>query len=601
MKKVSDYVAMFKVSESELKELFKLEGKPKALTSVILIIVGVILSPLTLAGALLGYVRSYSRFMLPKDMPPNLHPLLPITRIAMILGAVLIWVVAYLIMELAKSFIDFDNDQIVKMLLYYFGLNILLTFIIFIFFNRWRVEQFQLLVEKRKFGSSRFALPEELEPYKKQDGLYVGGGYKFGDKGHILTVAGTRGGKGTNLIIPNLLGVGGYQGSWVVIDPKGENAAITARRQWELGQKVVILNPWNLLSEELGAPASYNPLDILSDKSSIHLVDDAQVISEMIIPIEKGDINSFFTDNARAILTGLILHLVTSSTIEAENRTLGTIWEWIRLPEEQWVELLADMLVNNDEVNGSIVEKASLEILKLKDAGEKTFGSIMATLLQATGFLKSHSMRTSLTSEFNPYELANGKTSIFVIIPVDKLQSHSRWLRLVVTSLMRAVVRAPDKKVCFLLDEFAALGYLPEIELALSTYAGYNVTVWPILQSLIQLKKYYRDNWETFVGNTAVRHYFSVSDNFTANYVSAAIGQSSYMSFQKPGLFGNKSPIASSRKLVTPDELMRASTDNIFAFIGGNHPTYFSKLPYYKMDGLIVNGKPVYDKNPYFR
>ncbi|MBO0950592.1 type IV secretory system conjugative DNA transfer family protein [Fibrella sp. HMF5405] len=100
-----------------------------------------------------------------------------------------------------------------------------------------------MLIEGNKFGSARFARPKELNAYRTGPGLYIGGEFVFKDKGHKLTVAGTRGGKGTNLIIPNLLGLGGCQGSWVVIDPKGENAAITVRYQRESGQNVVILNP----------------------------------------------------------------------------------------------------------------------------------------------------------------------------------------------------------------------------------------------------------------------------------------------------------------------------------------------------------------------
>src|SRR6185295_13944746 len=50
---------------------------------------------------------------------------------------------------------------------------------------------------------------------------------------HTLIVAKTRAGKGTRVIIPTLLR---YDASVLVIDPKGENAAITARtRRDQLG------------------------------------------------------------------------------------------------------------------------------------------------------------------------------------------------------------------------------------------------------------------------------------------------------------------------------------------------------------------------------
>src|SRR6059058_3203032 len=50
-------------------------------------------------------------------------------------------------------------------------------------------------------------------------------------EGHLMTIAPTGAGKGTGCIIPALLR---YPGPVIVIDPKGENAAITARRHSRL-------------------------------------------------------------------------------------------------------------------------------------------------------------------------------------------------------------------------------------------------------------------------------------------------------------------------------------------------------------------------------
>ena len=87
------------------------------------------------------------------------------------------------------------------------------------------------------------------------------------DNKHMLTFAATRAGKGTACIIPNLLS---WPGNCVVIDPKGgENAAITARRRREMGQKVYIINPFNEFTDILGETDSFNPfarLDIQSDQ-----------------------------------------------------------------------------------------------------------------------------------------------------------------------------------------------------------------------------------------------------------------------------------------------------------------------------------------------
>src|SRR5262245_12087328 len=59
-------------------------------------------------------------------------------------------------------------------------------------------------------------------------------------EGHLMTIAPTGAGKGTGCIVPALLR---YPGPVIVVDPKGENAAITARRRRDLGQQVVVIDP----------------------------------------------------------------------------------------------------------------------------------------------------------------------------------------------------------------------------------------------------------------------------------------------------------------------------------------------------------------------
>ncbi|MRG48290.1 TraM recognition domain-containing protein [Chitinophaga sp. SYP-B3965] len=584
----------FDISQQDIAKLFRTETEDEPINKIALYVIGIFFTPITLIGALIGYVRGYKKFMDPIDMPPKLGPLLPIVRVAMIIGAALIWVALFaLYLILPWVWVDVLGMNNKTLIYFLFG-NFIFSVVAFIFFKKWQIGAASVALEKDKFGSARFARPDELAEFQKQNGLYIGGANTFSGMGHLLTVAGTRGGKGRGLIIPNLLGMGNYSGSWVVIDPKAENAAITARYQRERGQNVVVLNPWGLLQENIGDAQNYNPLDILSDRTSIHLIDDVAVIAEMIVPAESGG-NNFFSDNARSIVTGLLLHLVTSIE-DTKERTLTTLWKWLRYTGDDWNKLIADMRTNDDEANGLAVRMAGSEIMKLMEAGERTYGSIMAVALQSTSFLNSPALQQSLSHGFDPATLADGTTTVYVVIPADKLQSHSRWLRLVVTSMMRAVIRKPQNRVTFLLDEFAALGYMSEIEIALSTYAGYNVTVWAILQTLTQLANMYAKNWETFIANTAVKQYFSINDNFSANYISAAIGMTSHVIVTKTW-FRIVGAQSNSRPLITPDELRRESGTNMFVFINDKPAAIIPKIFYDQVDGL--RGR--YDGNPYIK
>lgn len=596
MKELKDYLQtddenVFGEPKAIWADLFKMDKDPEKQNRFIVFMFGVLLMPITLVGALLGFIRAFKKLGYTLGPVPFFYPMRPVVRGAMIIGAIITWIVVYfLIVVLVNSSELYASNW--TFFWAYVIVNTFLSSVVFLIFNKWQNDLLEDHMAGSKFGSARFADNADLLPYYDKKGFYIGGGiFAFPDKGHLFTSAGTRAGKGTNLIIPNLLGMTGYEGSWVVIDPKGENAAVTARYQREIGQNVVILNPWGLVSENVGESQSFNPLDILSVEDP-DLVDDVQMIAEMIVPIEPNAKDRYFSDNARTIVTALLMHIMVNK--DHEERHLGTLYRMCRLQGDDWIALLADMRMSTNLLHSPLLDIMAQEVLKLMQSGENSFGSIVSTVLQSTDFLKSPSLQKALKSGYHPSELALGRSTVYVIIPADKLQSHGRWLRLVVTSTMRAVVRKPKERVCFLLDEFAALGYLPEIETALSTYAGFNVSVWPILQSLIQLKKYYGDNWETFVANAAVRHYFNVNDNFSADYVSKSIGATTNVTKIGNWWTGVRRE-ANARLLATSDEVRRHSQRNIFAFIGSAPPTMFKKMPYYEIEELDKRA----DKNPY--
>ncbi len=76
-----------------------------------------------------------------------------------------------------------------------------------------------------------------------------------------------------------------------------------------------------------------------------------------------------------------------------------------------------------------------------------------------------------------------------------------------------------------MLDEFAALGHMQVIERAAGLMAGYGVKLWTVLQDLTQLKRDYRESWETFLGNAGTMQFFGNSDATTCRYVSEMIGK----------------------------------------------------------------------------
>lgn len=547
-------------------------------------------------GALLGFRYAYKKLRLQYEgKEPWLTGQPKAVYSTMIVGAVLAVILPVFVFWLfyqVKHHPYSDFYGMVFTAVAWVIVNWFLTMICFASLSLWRSDIFNYITETSRYGTARFAKPEEVAAYfedKQPGGLYVGYRLYYKDEGHIVTCAGTRGGKGVNLLLPNLLKLGHFQGSFVVIDPKGENAAVSADYQRSIGRNVVMLNPWDILG--LGSVA-FNPLDILKI-DRLNLTDDVQMVAESIVPM-KVDRDDHFDERARSLISGLLLHLVTE--YDDKSKTLATLWGWLRLPDEQWKALLKEMTESTHPDVGDIVKKTADEVLYSMEQGAREFASVMSTARKHTDFIKSPALRDSLANGgFKSADLVEQNTIVYLIIPADRLKSQPRWLRLVVTALMRSVVRNPGKRdVCFMLDEFYSLGYLSEIQTAMGLYAGFGIHVWAVLQNLVQLQEIYGNSWQNFIGNASVKHYFNIDDNFSADYISHSMGTYSVPSYNKLGELSG----STGRNLLNADELMNQSGETIYTRIDKLHPIDAPKVPYF--DQGLIEGKD-YNRNPYFK
>jgi type IV secretory pathway TraG/TraD family ATPase VirD4 len=119
------------------------------------------------------------------------------------------------------------------------------------------------------------------------------------DDRHVVTIAGSRAGKSSTVLIPNLMR---YPGSVVVLDPKGELARACAQQRHKMGQKVFVLDPFG----ESGVPTSArNPFSELGMGKPEHVsADAAQLADALIIGNNKGP---HWTDSANNLVRGIIV------------------------------------------------------------------------------------------------------------------------------------------------------------------------------------------------------------------------------------------------------------------------------------------------------
>lgn len=416
-----------------------------------------------------------------------------------------------------------------------------------------------------------------------------------GDR-HLLTIAPTRTGKGVSAIIPNLLT---YPGSALVIDPKGENACLTAARRGQghgstpgLGQAVHVLDPWGIT----GLPvSSFNPLDwLISDIDNA--TENAMILAESLVPHKDTKADPFWDDEARALLVGLMLYMAFDDTSSA-GANLGRVREIVVSGEEDLARVLASMLQSAHPV---VRSTAARTIGK----DEKLRANVFASLQSHTHFLDSPAVAESLsTSSFGFEALKRQPTTVYLVLPADRLAPFGRWLRLLVqqalTVCARSNVERPALPVLFLLDEMAALGRLSMVEQAFGLMAGFGMQLWGIVQDASQLKRIYDDGWETFIGNAGVIQYFGSRDQRTAEYFSKLCGVTTVEKLSLANTISKVFSIAKNeatstsesttttrdvvqRQLAYPDELMVMKPNDALLLVENLNPIRGNKLRWFE-------------------
>ena len=442
---------------------------------------------------------------------------------------------------------------------------------------------------------------------------------RYGGEGHLLTAAPTRSGKGTGSVIPNLLT---YTGSVVVTDPKGENYTVTARcRRERLGQRTVALDPFDLLGS-FGLPpseAAFNPMDLIGTDGT-DLLEGASLLADMLVVPQggRGGENAFWAEEARALLSGLILYVAAKETDgygrPTERRTLLRVRELLTLPREDFRELMEAM--QRSTLASGLVARSAARLLQKED---KERSGVVSTAQSHTHFLDAPRMsRVMGRSTFEMRALKEERLSLYLILPAHHLDTYSRWLRLTVGCALNEMVHSPGPlgeqpagRVLFLLDEFAQLGRMEPVVRAVSLLAGYGAQLWLFLQDLSQLKGTYPERWSTFLANTDVLQAFGTNDHETARLLSELTGEATiYVETGSESLSRSRGRHASrsegrsqsyaerSRKLLLPDEVRRLPRGAQLLLLGGQRPVLARKLDYLHDRAFVVGGEPLFDSNP---
>lgn len=431
------------------------------------------------------------------------------------------------------------------------------------------------------------------------DGLIVGQSNNLrtylwyrGD-GHTMIIAPPGSGKGQGFVLPNLLT---YPGSMLVVDPKGENAAMTARhRREKLGQGVYVIDPFGLSEQP---SASFNPLDWLRTTEPKYFFEDCDLLAKALVAPEAAQY-AHFHDEAVNLMRALILYLFAH---EPHNFNLNRLHDLALSPIDYWNALFALMAESefSDFHIRRIIRNAGNWFTGLgQTAKENHRNTVQKNLQWLAGLALAPVVRKS---DFDVKSLKAEPTTVYLCIPGESRELYKPYVRCLVTLALLGMYRTRgigSLPVQFMCDEFyTTVGNLDIIDNAVGDMRGYGARFAFILQDLSQLQKLYPDTWKAFESSCGAVIYIG-ADKDTAEHVSKRLGEEEYL--ERPGgSFNNGAEVITRqsqwgrRPLHTPQQIAQLGPRKEIIFIQHLPPMMADRVTAYE----DRNFHPFMDENP---
>lgn len=319
--------------------------------------------------------------------------------------------------------------------------------------------------------------------------------------GHLLTLARSMQ-QWHTMILHNLLS---YEGSIVIIDPGGKYYNSTADIRRNMGNEVVRLDPFNVLSDE--SIDTFNPFDIFglmnsTSNDEIRALIDTSFVEPTLDPIWR---------NAAVDLLIAMIRYGTAKSSDVFNPSM--LHKQIFHDD---IKLLLSTILNDERKSPSVEVRQTLESFLAWPDKEIIGANILAIAQQATRLFGSPQVQKA--TENTSFELStfhqNESISVYLIVPLKALGVYSSMFRLWIGAFLLLIDNRPDHrhmKTLFILDCAAHLGDFPLLVNTYSTRNSRNLQIWSLWDSFSHLEALYPT--QRLTASAAVLQNLGVSEN----------------------------------------------------------------------------------------
>jgi type IV secretion system protein VirD4 len=294
-------------------------------------------------------------------------------------------------------------------------------------------------------------------------------------------------------------------------------------------------------------------------------------------------------ESARTFIEGVILEVFTAERfkgrrnlvtvrnliVEGDNRDDPALKGFFESDGEEEIAGLNVLEACMRESDVPAVRRAAADFFERPD---RERDSVLSTARRHLRALSFPEIEASLQGGgFDLADLKRQAMSVYLCLPGRHIGTCGRWLRLFVNLALQAMEKTsgPPQGGCpvlFVLDEFAALGHMKEIEDAAGQIAGFGVKLWPILQDLGQLKALYKDRWETFMGNAGILQFFGNNDLTTLEWVSKRLGSTTIEQLSKSDVTPSAAEHGAQGESYAPRTTAVMEPDEIALYFGRADP-----------------------------
>lgn len=442
-------------------------------------------------------------------------------------------------------------------------------------------------------GTAKFGnVGSEMDELIGEDGFVLSKNTKLSLSAsfeHVSIIGPTGSGKSTGFFIPNLLELNGDV-SALVIDPKGELYDSTKKYLTKKGYDLIIIKPLDDKFE-----FCYNPIRITQTNSELR-----EIAQLMMMNGSKSYELSTGGSSNNAEWLAMATPLLTATMIYVKEKGI----------KKDMTEVL-DIILNDslDEMIMKFIQipeaEKSFLIFNASAESEKTMSSIRVTLTNALQLFVDEKIQnftsvkykftddyTRIVDErfmFNPLVLRQKPTVVFIQIPETKSLYMMPLMSVFYSQVLDLCMGNLGIPILFLLDEFANIGILPSFSNIIATARSRKIGISIGLQGVEQLERNYgKENAIDILNNLKTKLIFSGLTGESAEYISKLSGLTTVQSFsnsRESGFLsssGNTSVSEQRRELVTPDEVRRMLSDEVFIIAHNKNLVRDKKIKFYK-------------------